>query len=317
VLLLWGEDAFLLREAALEALGGVRPREVEGAAWVGGELADLATPSLFGEARALLVTDARSFPQAAHRELAAYLAAPAPDASLVLCVTVPERGRPPAALLRLVEGVGEVREVRVPRKDLPGWVLARARAARVDLAPEAAQALVETVGEDPGALDQAVRQLGAAFPGERVGRDLVLRQFRGLGEQHVWDLCDRAFGKDLPGAIRALRSLLEARGDPLLILGGVAARLRDLVRVRALPERMPPADVARAAGLRFEWQVRRLREQARRFREEELAALHGEVVAADRALKSGAPEDVVLAALVAAIARGKDGREVSRPPARR
>ena len=284
VLLLWGEDPFLLREAALEALGGIRPREVEGGAWTGGELADL--------------------PASAHRELAAYLAAPAPDAALVLCATVPERGAPPAALLRLVRGVGEVREVRVPRKDLAGWVLARARAAGVDLAPPAAQALVETVGEDPGALDQAVRQLGAAFPGECVGRELVLRQFRGLGEQHVWDLCDRAFGKDLPGAVRALRSLLEARGDPLLILGGVAGRLRELLRVRALPERLAPAELARAAGLRYEWQARRLREQARRFREEELVALHGEVVAADRALKSGAPEDVVLAALVARVAGG-------------
>jgi DNA polymerase-3 subunit delta len=316
-LLLWGEDPFLLREAALEALEGVRAREVEGAAWAGGELADLATPSLFGEARALLVTDARALPEAAHREIAAYLAAPAPDAALVLCAVVPERGRPPAALVRLVQGAGEVREVRVPRKDLPGWVLARARAARVDLAPEAAQVLVETVGEDPGALDQAVRQLGAAFPGERVGRDLVLHQFRGLGEQRVWDLCDRAFGKDLPGAIRALRSLLEARSDPLLILGGIAARLRDLFRVRALPERMPPVELARAAGLRFEWQARRLREQARRFGEEELASIHGEIVAADRALKSGAPEDVVLPVLVAAIARGKDGPGRGEPGVRR
>ncbi|HXF72968.1 MAG TPA: DNA polymerase III subunit delta [Actinomycetota bacterium] len=304
VLLLWGEDPFLLREAALEALGGVRPREVEGGAWAGGELADLATPSLFGEGRALLVTEARALPEAAHRELAAYLAAPSPDAWLVLCATVPERGKPPARLVRLVQGVGEVREVRVPRKDLAAWVLARARGAGVDLAPDAAQALVETVGEDPGALDQAVRQLGSAFPGERVGRDLVLRQFRGLGEQHVWDLCDRAFGRDLPGAIRALRSLLEARGDPLLVVGGIAARLRELVRVRALPERMPPAELARAAGLRFEWQARRLRDQARRFRMEELATIHAEVVEADRALKSGAPEDVVLAALVAAIAGG-------------
>ncbi len=265
---------------------------------------DLATPSLFGEGRALLVTDARALPEAAHRELAAYLAAPSPDAWLVLCATVPERGKPPARLVRLVQGVGEVREVRVPRKDLAAWVLARARGAGVDLAPDAAQALVETVGEDPGALDQAVRQLGSAFPGERVGRDLVLRQFRGLGEQHVWDLCDRAFGRDLPGAIRALRSLLEARGDPLVVVGGIAARLRELVRVRSLPERMPPGELARASGLRFEWQARRLRDQARRFRLEELAAIHGAVMEADRALKSGAPEDVVLAALVAAIAGG-------------
>ena len=41
---------------------------------------------------------------------------------------------------------------------------------------------------------------------------IVAQQFRGLGEQKVWDLCDRAFSKDLPGAIRSLKSI-EAGGD--------------------------------------------------------------------------------------------------------
>ena len=60
VYLFWGEDEFLLREAALEILGDLRPREVDGADWEGGETADLATPSLFGERRALLVTNAKA-----------------------------------------------------------------------------------------------------------------------------------------------------------------------------------------------------------------------------------------------------------------
>jgi len=87
-----------------------------------------------------------------------------------------------------------------------------------------------------------------------------------------------------------------------MILGGIAARLRDLLRVKALPDRMPPAELARAAGLRFEWQARRYRELARRFSLGELVDLHGRVVDADRAMKSGSTEDVVLPLLVAAIA---------------
>ena len=63
VYLLWGEDAFLLRESALAVLGDVEAREVDAAEWEGGEAADLATPSLFGERRALLVTDARHLPE--------------------------------------------------------------------------------------------------------------------------------------------------------------------------------------------------------------------------------------------------------------
>lgn len=301
--LLWGEDPFLLRGAALEILGDVRPREVDGAEWRGGETADLATPSLFGEARALLVSDAKALPDEALAELRGYLAAPDPDAVLVITAVVGERARAPAALTKLVTGVGSVREVRVQRKDLPAWTMSRAKARAMNVAVEGAQALVDTLGEDPAAIDQALEQLAAAYPGERVTAELVGRQFRGLGEQHVWDLCDRAFGRDLPAAMRSLRTLLEIRaGEGLMILGGIASRLRDLMRIRSLPDRTPPAEIARRAGLRFEWQARRYRDLAARFTPEELAQVHERIVWADRALKSGATEDVVLPMVVAAIA---------------
>ena len=310
VFLLWGEDGFLLREAALEILGDVRPREVDAADWQGGETSDLVTPSLFGERRALLVTDAKRLSEEALAELRAYLAAPDPEAPLVIMATVGERAKAPAALVKLIQGVGKATEVRVQRRDLPGWLQQRARAKEIDLVPAGAAALVDTLGEGPAGLEQALDQLAAAFPGERITPEHVARQFRGLGEQHVWDLCDKAFGRDLQAAMRSLKTLMEGRGDPLMILGGIASRLRDLLRVRSLPERMPPAELARRAGLRFDWQARRYRDQAKRFSLEELVALHERVAWADRALKSGATEDVVMPIVVAEIASGSVGAAV-------
>lgn len=302
VLLLWGEDAYLLREAALQALGDLRAREVDAGDWGGGELQDLATPSLFGERRALLVTDCRSLPKDAMTELAAYLAGPDPDSPLVLACTTAERGKPPATLLKLVEPVGEIRQVQLTRKDLEPWVGQRAKAAGLELTSPAARVLVETLGEDTGRLVAAVRQLADAFPGQTVGPSQVHQQFRGLGEQKTWDLCDKAFGKDLPGAIRALRSIEESGGDALMVLGGIASRLRDLIRVRALPERLPLAQVAKEAGLRFDWQARRYQQQARNFSLAELIEIHERLTEADRALKSGATADVVMPTLITGIA---------------
>ena len=270
VSLLWGEDEFLLREAALELLGDLQPVEVDGGLWQGGETADLATPSLFGERRALLVSNAKALPDEGVRELARYLEAPDPGAPLVLVAVVGDRAKAPAALVKLVKGVGTVTEVKIQRKELPGWLLKRATAKGLDLAPDGAAALA--------------------------------RQFRGLGEQHVWDLCDRAFSRDLPGAMRSLRTLLEAGEAGLMLLGAITSRLRDLIRVASLPERLAPADAARQAGLRFDWQVRRYRQQAKRFSAEDLAGLHERIAWADRALKSGATDEVVLPMLVAAIA---------------
>jgi DNA polymerase-3 subunit delta len=302
VSLLWGEDEFLLREAALELLGDLQPVEVDGGLWQGGETADLATPSLFGERRALLVSNAKALPDEGVRELARYLEAPDPGAPLVLVAVVGDRAKAPAALVKLVKGVGTVTEVKIQRKELPGWLLKRANAKGLDLAPDGAAALVDTLGEDPGALERALEQLAMAFSGERITREIVARQFRGLGEQHVWDLCDRAFSRDLPGAMRSLRTLLEAGEAGLMLLGAITSRLRDLIRVASLPERLAPADAARQAGLRFDWQVRRYRQQAKRFSAEDLAGLHERIAWADRALKSGATDDVVLPMLVAAIA---------------
>ena len=302
VYLLWGEDAFLLREAAFELLGELRPVEVDSAQWQGGETADLVTPSLFGERRALLVSNARALPEQGVSELGRYLEAPDPDATLILLAVVGERAKAPAALSKLVKDVGTVTEVKIQRKELPAWILRRAKAKELDLAPDGAAALVETLGEEPGALDQALDQLASAFGGQRVTREAVTRQFRGLGEQHVWDLCDKAFARDLPGAMRSLRTLLESGEAGLLILGSITARLRDVVRIKALPDRVSQADAARAAGLRFDWQVRRYRDQAKRFSPQELAEIHEVIAWADRALKSGATEDVVLPLVVTQIA---------------
>lgn len=302
IALLWGDDDFLLRDSALERFGQVRPTEVDAARWQGAELQDLATPSLFGEPRALLISDARSLSKDATLALAAYLAAPDPEAQLVICFQTAERGKVSAALEKLVKPVGDVEHVEVKRKDLDGWVARRASDHEIDLSMPAARELVQILGDDPSRLAAALQQLASAFPGQRLTPAIVGQQFRGLGEQKIWDLCDKAFSRDLPGAIRSWRSIEEGGDDALKVLGGVSSRLRDLIRVQAVPERTPPDELAKAAGLRFGWQATRYHRQAANFSGRELLRLHARVTEADRALKSGASGDTVMPALVVAIA---------------
>lgn len=302
VLLLWGEDPFLLRDAALEAFGDLQPREVDASEWEGGETSDLSTPSLFGERRGLLVGECKSLPDQATKELKRYLAAPAPDALLVLLVRVGPRGKPAAALMKMVEPVGEIREVAIGRKELASWVVARGKRKDIVVTPPAAQALVHALGEEAAELDQAVTQLGDAFPGVKITPDLVAQQFRGLGEQKVWDLCDRAFERNLPASIRSMRSLLTSREEPIMILGGISARVRDLLKVRSLPDGTPPPEVARATGIGPDWRARRYQEQARRFSMPELIGIHEALLVADRELKTGADGEIVLSMLVTRIA---------------
>jgi DNA polymerase-3 subunit delta len=309
----WGDDHFLVRDAAVAFLRdrGVSATEVSGKAWQGGETSDLSTPSLWGERRALLVTDCQSLSESGSRELKTYLEAPLVDAVAVLTV-ITGAARPPALATPVQAAGGVVRRVAMRRQELPTWVLARAKARGVDLEPSAAATLVATIGEETAALDQAVEQLATAFPGDRIGPAQVRAQFVGLGEQRVWDLCDQALTGRTGEALVTLRGLLEAREDPLLVLGGIASRIRDLLRVRALPPRMAPAEAARAAGLRYDWQARRYRDQAARFGDGELDEVHSLVVEADRAIKGGVPGDVVLPTLAMAMAGARDaGLQVS------
>ena len=312
VALFWGEDEFMLREAARAFLDdfGAHAVEVGGAEWRGGETSDLSTPSLWGERRALFIHGAHELPEHGVRELQAYLAAPAADAALVI-TAAPRAGKPPKWSDAVTAGGGTVKQIAPPRRqDLARWLGTRAAARHLAVTPAGMNALTSILGEDPATLDQALDQLASAFGGgpspEPIGPGQVRAQFEGLGEQRVWDLCDRAFAGRLGEALVTLRGMLDEREDALVILGGIASRVRDLIRVRALPDRLPQAEAAKRAGLRFDWQVRRYREQAGRFTPEALAALHARVVEADRALKGGVPGSVLLPTLVAAMAGHPD-----------
>src|SRR5438552_5366566 len=99
VVLFWGEDEFLLRLAARELLNlrGVAPTEVEGSDWRGGETSDLATPSLWGEARALLVTGCQALPESGAGEGLADVKEPSPDALGGLTLVTRATRPPPLA----------------------------------------------------------------------------------------------------------------------------------------------------------------------------------------------------------------------------
>jgi DNA polymerase-3 subunit delta len=309
VVLLWGEEPYLLRLVAAELLGRVAPVELEGGDWRAGATSDLATPSLFGDERALLVTNAQDLPKEGLDELGAFAAAPAEGARLILGWVVGPRAKGPPKKVTGVLGSGaEVRRVVVDRKELPGWVLARAKAIGLRATSPGASALVQTVGEDPAELDRSLEQLASSHAEEGLTPETVAAQFRGFGDRRIWELTDAAFGGDVTGALRTLTALLEAGEEPLALLGGIASRLRDLIRIRSLPPRTPTAQMARAAGLRFEWQARRFGDQARRYPDGALEVVHRKVAEADALLKQGGTGDVVLPALVTAIANPEGSR---------
>ncbi len=222
VTLLWGEDDFLLREAALAILGDTKATEVDAAA-VGGRASSRVSRRRRSSVSLgrLLVNDAKSLRKETLEEIARYLDAPDPDATLVLSCVVAERGKVPAGLQKLVEPVGEVRKVDIARRELEPWLVARAKAARARPGDPRAPAR-SSRHSAPSPVSWSRRSNSSRTRSPASASDLVRSpsSSAGLGEQKTWDLCDRAFGKDLPGAIRSLRSIEEGGDEALMVLGG-------------------------------------------------------------------------------------------------
>lgn len=212
-----------------------------------------------------------------------------------------------AAALKLVgEGVDAV-EVRPPTgRAVVGWLRDRARSADLDLAPQAAEALIALVGEDLGRLASEIEKAALFAGDERRVTEEVVRALAGESRvRQYWELTQALEDGDRTRALAVLDRLLVAGEEPTVLLARVAEYVRDLWRVQAglaarqdarqiaalLPRRRPP------------FAVERLMSRAEAVRPEGLAAAVRGCFEAERRLKSGGGEArALLTTLVADLA---------------
>jgi DNA polymerase-3 subunit delta len=177
---------------------------------------------------------------------------------------------------------------------------------RVTLTPEALSLFVSRLPKDRGVARQEVERLilylgpgrpGAATPGD-------LEDFLGVEpEASLFDAASDAFGGKLREAQAGLRrARAEGEGGPAAVraLSGHAARLR---RARILVDSgTDAAAAAKACGV-FWKQEREFLRQLRGWRADDLEALAGELLVADRACKtSGSPDDLIAERLAMTVA---------------
>ncbi len=268
--------------------------------------------ALFGERRLVLIRGlAEVGAKAVERLRAAIEAARAqsggwPTEGVTVALVAPGTDRK-SPVLRLVPGSEQV-EVRPPvGRAVAGWLQARARAAGLTLAPQAAEALVALVGEDlsrlAGELEKAAVFVGADG---RVTEEVVLAL---VGESRVrqyWELSQALEEGDRRKALRVLEQLLEAGEEPTPLLAQVVGYLRDVWRVKAgLAERKDVRQVARLLPRnRPPFAVERLMARATAVRAEALeAALHRCFEVEQRMKSGGGDPRALLTALVTDVAR--------------
>ena len=210
-----------------------------------------------------------------------------------------------AACLRILPE-SDLVEVRGPAgRQVVGWVRERARAAGVDLAPDAAQVLVDLVGEDLSRLAAEIEKASLYAAGDRRVSQEVVRALAGeTRTRQYWELTQALEEARRTDAIRVASQLLASGDEPLILLAWITGYLRDLWRV--LPGAVA-GDLREAARSlqrrRPDFAVERLTARARAVGIRGLSRAARQCFEVDQALKTGGGNPrALLTCLVAELA---------------
>lgn len=286
-------------------------------------LAELTSPSLFGETTVLVVERAQELAAEAAAALAAYVRDPADHVVLVVC-HAGQANRAKAVL-------DACRAVKVPQvacqtpkaSALPQFVQAEVRASGGQIAEDAARLLVDAVGQDLRELAAACSQLladapadlpadgpddgpdGAAPPRRRITAETVTRYYAGRAEVSSFQVADLAVDGRTTEALEQLRYALASGVAPVLVTSALAQGLRTIGRLGAAPRGVPPADLARDLGIP-PWKVDAVRRQLRGWTGDGLATAIRAVAEADGMVKGlGGSHDPAYALERALVAIGR------------
>ncbi len=263
------------------------------------------TLPMMAQARFVLVRDVDKMSPSEQEPLAAYLADPSESTCLVLLATKLHGAS------RLAKAAKKAKAL-VDAKPLKGggvrrFAVEEAKRRGHALAGRAADALVEAVGEDLAAVDDALERLSLYVgDGARIDTDAVEACVSRIAADSIWALVDAVSVRDTRTALAATGSLLANREPPLRILGMVARQLRIVARMRdALRSGLRGKDAALEAGAP-PFKARELTESAKRFGARDLAGAFSVLAEADLALKgSKRPPDRVLEEAVLALCVGE------------
>jgi DNA polymerase III subunit delta len=254
--------------------------------------------SLFGDGRLVIVDDVDGRPSAERRlsggwkaadaaAVDAYLAEPAPATVLALVGHEVKRSSP---LGKACARAGEVLEYSLPKKGLTSWVAERLAQQGVHAEPDACAALVQLVGEDPGALASEIDKVATWAAGEPVGEREIEELVAATADTPTYALTDAWARRDAAAALAASEAILERESRPrrdtvprlAAALAGHAARMGRLKRLVA--EGVRPREAA--GRLRMHpFHAEKVARQAEGFSFEDLHEATARLAALDLALK--------------------------------
>ena len=238
--------------------------ELNGGELGGGELHELLGPSLFGDARVVIVYAAQDVKAAALGVLKPYLDEPGDSSTIVLQHAGAAKGKALLEAARTAKAL-EIGCARLTRgEERLDFVRNEVRRAGGRIAPDAVAVLVDAVGSDLRELAAVSAQL-VSDSGGTIGVDLVRAFHRGRAEVNGFAVSDLVMAGNTGAALEALRYALDVGVAHVLVADALADGVRSLARV-ASAGRGDPYALASKLGMP-PWKVKKAQGQARSWNE--------------------------------------------------
>lgn len=266
-----------LRYQARQQASDVEMHNIDSSEYESGRLAILTSPSLFGEPRFIVLTGMETAREELANDIIAYLQNPDPDSWVVLRF---EAGS------RRVKMMDAIDKAKVPvyfapelkyASDRLNYVRSVVREARRQIDPDAATALVDAL-PDVAELTAMTNQLLADVDGPITALQVHKYQ-AGRIEADVFAIIDQAVAGNTARALTLLRHGLATGLKPMQLHGAIAARVRLIAKLSS-------EDAPGYAQMKIHpkmWQG--ARQQARRYRPEQLTRMVEAVAACQADLK--------------------------------
>ncbi len=226
-----------------------------------GDITDALAPSLFGDSRIVVIKEIQDLVTEMSEELTAYLQNPDEDVHLIVWHKGGVKGK--NLLEQIKKQSPTIIEVEQIKKESQKseFVLAEFSRLGRKISPEAAQAIVDSVGSDMRELAGVCTQLASDVAiGKTIGPEDVEKFQQGRIETSGFDVADAVMDGKTDMALITLRAALETGVDPVLVVNAISTSLRTLAKVSGASRGVKSFELAGSLGL-APWQIDKARRQ--------------------------------------------------------
>jgi len=255
-----------------------------------GTITDSLAPSLFGDARIVVIKEIQDLTAECTDEVIEYLTNPDESLNLVLWHKGGVKGK---ALVDKVKKAGaQLIAVEAIKKDSDKAEFVRSEFKRLGrkISTEAVQALIDSLGSDLRELGGACSQLASdVAAGKVIDESDVADYQQGRIETTGYDVADAVLDGKTALALISLRNAINTGTDPVLIVSAIAASIRTMAKVSGTSRGLKSFDLASQLGLP-PWQIDKARRQLSGWSENALARSVIVLAQADADIKGAAAD---------------------------